>query len=444
MCTTCYDDEMIPQNVSLFGRFALVTLICAVCGCKEATQIDCQIVGHSMATAYKSEHSVASCDQCGCAFACDVVDADKVRQASIVCGNCGCTISSKPVAQTADQVTLNPGQPVNRWDVVAFRRGDRMLVKRVIGLPGEVVDFAGGNLMIDGEVAVRPKPLWKEISSSVFDSRPSTSKLKSLQLFERLVPREKEAWGISEGTITHRWRPQGDGVPTEPEFDFLDYRHLRCYKTSEDVSKPAAIDDANPFNQSIRRTPHPVDELDVRLEATFAHKGSIQIDRQTSKGTISAKVELREDQTIGLQLTSRGAGAVKTLEKVGIKFSGKSAEVRLVNYDDLIHLFVDESDYLGAIRLRSSENPERFEVDASKPVVSIGVSRADAVKIERVSIWRDWYLYQDPPKPSVRLPLDTGKEGYYVVGDNLPVSEDSRHFGVVHDILGVVKPADDN
>ena len=63
--------------------------------------------------------------------------------------------------------------------------------------------------------------------------------------------------------------------------------------------------------------------------------------------------------------------------------------------------------------------------------------------IKRVSIWRDWYLYQDEPKPSVRLPLDTGKQGYYVVGDNLPVSEDSRHFGLVHDIIGVVKSVDD-
>lgn len=433
---------MRPREHFLHCIAALAALIMSACGCQESGPIDCQIVGHSMATAFKSQHSVATCDQCGLEFACDVVAGASKKPPAVVCGNCGSQIVKKMVAHSADQVELNPGLSVRRWDVVAFQRGDRVLVKRVIGLPGETVDFNKGNLLINGKIAYGPKPLWYEVSSRVFDSKPSSSRSNITPIFERLVPRAKEAWAISGTTIAHRSMQATHGAGVDAEFDFLDYRHVRCYQSSEDSNGPAAIDDANPFNQSIRRSPHPVDELDVRLEATFAHKGSLQVDRQTSKGTISAKVELRDDQTIGLQLTSHGAGDIKTLEKVGIEFSGKSAEMRLVNYDDLIHLFVEGIDYLGAIRLPSTENPEQLEVDASKPVVSIGVSREDAVKIARVSIWRDWYLYQDSPKPSVRLPLETGKQGYYVVGDNLPVSEDSRHFGPVHDIIGVVQPVD--
>ena len=434
---------MIPRNLSLLGHYAVVMLICVAYGCQDSTQIDCQIVGHSMATAYKSEHSVATCDQCGFEFACDVVGESIGGQGGVVCGNCGCQIGPKPAARPADQVKLNPGQSVHRWDVVAFRRGDRVLVKRVIGLPGETLDFSEGNLLIDGEIAAKPQRLWNETSSVVFDSRPSKSGANTIQLFERLVPRVKEAWAISGTTISHHSRQANHNNRRGAKFDFLDYRHLRCYKTSKDSKTPAAIDDANPFNQSIRRTPHRVHELDVRLEATFAHKGSIQLERTTPKGTVSARIDLHDDQTIALRLTIRRGGDIKTVENKGIKLSGKSVEVRLVNYDGLIRLFVDGTEYLEAMRFESIENPAPLDVEVSQPVVSIGVSREDSVTIERVSIWRDWYLYQDEPKPSVRLPLDTGKQGYYVVGDNLPVSEDSRHFGLVHDIIGVVKTVDD-
>ena len=433
---------MIPQNLSLPGRFALVLLICVAYGCQKSTQIDCQIVGHSMATAYKSEHSVATCDQCGFEFACDVVGESMSGQGAVICGNCGCQITSMPVARPADQVKLNRGQLVQRWDAVAFRRGDRVLVKRAVGLPRETVDFSEGNLLIDGAICRKPQKFWNEISSVVFDSRPSTSRANTTQLFERLVPRAKEAWAISGTNIAHDPIHAVNDTRTKAEFDFLDYRHLRCYKNSEGSETPVSIDDANPFNQSIRRTPHRVDELDVRVEATFAHKGSIQLERTMPKGTISASVELRDDQTVALRLTRRSGEDIKTVENKGIKVSGYSVELRLVTYDDLIHLLVDGREYLEAIGFESIENPERFEVDVSKPVVSIGVSREDAVTIERVSIWRDWHLYQDAPKPSVELPLDMGTDGYYVVGDNLPVSEDSRHFGVVRDIIGVVKSVD--
>ena len=435
---------MIPPDLSLLGPFLIGILICVVCGCQESNQIDCQIVGHSMATAFKSEHSVATCDQCGFEFTCDVVGKSKAGQGRVICGNCGCQVGPKPTARHADQVKLNRGQPVHRWDVVAFRRGDRVLVKRVIGLPGETVDVSEGNLLIDGEIAAKPQRLWNQTSSVVFDSRPSQSRANTIQLFERLVPRAKEAWAMSGTTIAHHSRQANHGNRRDAEFDFLDYRHRRCYKTSKDPKTPAAIDDAHPFNQSIRRTPHRVDELDVRVEVLCADKGSIQLERMTPKGTISARIDLHDDQTIALRLTRRGGGDIKTAESKGIKVSGKSVEVRLVNYDDLIRLFVDGMEYLEAMRFESIESPEPLDVDVSQPVVSIGVSREDSVTIKRVSIWRDWHLYQGEPKPSVKLPLDTGKDGYYVVGDNLPVSEDSRHFGLVHDIIGVVKSVDDN
>ncbi len=433
--------QMRSRETLRYFFVAAATTTLLVCGCQESNQVDCQVVGHSMATAFKSEHSVFTCDHCGFRFACDVVEPHQSGP-PVICGNCGTQIDKTGVVHDADQAKLTRGQPVKRWDVVAFRRGDRILVKRVIGLPGEIVDFRKGNLLINEQMVRRSPVRWREVAVPVFDSVPGNANANSMKLFERLVPREKSNWSVSAARLVHQSKQETNATPPNSEFDFLDYRHRRCYKNSNDLRTPVAIDDVYSFNQSIRRTPHPINELDVRIKVSFANQGAIRLERKTPKATISATVELQDDQTVALQLIRRSGGDIETVENKGIKVSSNSIEVRLVNFDDSVHLFIDGKEYLSAIRFESIENPDRSDVDVSHPVVSIGVSRGDLVTIERVSIWRDWYLFQDSPKPSVRLPLNMGKQGYYVVGDNLPVSEDSRHFGAVHDIIGVVQPVD--
>ncbi len=431
---------MRSQATLLNFLAAAAASIFAAGGCHEPSQIDCQIVGHSMAPSFKSAHSIASCEECGFEFACDLVTTGGERSVSVICGNCGCQSIEKIVPRSADRVKLIPGHPVNRWDVVAFRRGDRVLVKRVVGLPGEKVDFCHGNLVIDGRVAEKPTDICHKVSTCVFDSRPVSPAGNSMNFKERLVPREADVWEFTGPALLHNAAATHGDVAGK-EFDFLDYRHRKCYKHSGDPSALVEVDDSNPFNQSIRRSTHAVDELEVRVEAAFAQKGSIQIRRQTTEGSIIATVKFSQDKTVDLSLTRKAWGDAKTLKREGVKVSDGDVVVALVNYDDLIHLFINEMKGVGPIRLEPADNAERLRIDLSKPFVSVGVSRKDSITIRRISIWRDWYLYQQAPKPSVNLPLQLSDQGYYVVGDNLPVSEDSRHFGSVEDIIGVVQPS---
>jgi len=279
-----------------------------------------------MAPVYKSEHSVATCDQCGFEFACDVVEGDNKGSTAVICGNCGCEIGSKPVAQSADLAVLIPDQSIRRWDVVAIRLRDRVLVKRVLGLPGDKINFNAGNLEIDDVVVKTPQGLWNELSTVVFDSQPSSSQANSTKVFERLVPRAKDAWNFTGTSIVHHSGPVSDDDQADSDFDFLDYRHRRCYKNSDDPKTPVAIDDAHPFNQSIRRLPRPVDELDVRVEAVFAEKGSIRIERQTRRGAISATLEL-PITTIRYACLSRGK---KGLNLFSLSRSGTQIVLRSI------------------------------------------------------------------------------------------------------------------
>ena len=69
------------------------------------------------------------------------------------------------VAGGSMRPTLDPGQriavaplvrPPRRGDLVVVTRGDREVVKRVVGLPGERVRLGPGGLEIDGRVVPEP------------------------------------------------------------------------------------------------------------------------------------------------------------------------------------------------------------------------------------------------------------------------------------------------
>ena len=81
---------------------------------------------------------------------------------------------------------LQPGSAPRRGDLVVYRNGDRFLIKRVIGLPGESVTIEGGVLMIDRKpfaepwwsAATRPDGAWTVPPDSWFvlgDNRPDSA-----------------------------------------------------------------------------------------------------------------------------------------------------------------------------------------------------------------------------------------------------------------------------
>lgn len=59
--------------------------------------------------------------------------------------------SMEPTLQTGDYVIVRAGQPMRRGSMVVYPGpGSLDLVKRVIGLPGEVIEINDGRISIDG------------------------------------------------------------------------------------------------------------------------------------------------------------------------------------------------------------------------------------------------------------------------------------------------------
>lgn len=70
--------------------------------------------------------------------------------------------SMEPTLQPAQRLIVDRTaflfRPPRRWEIVVFRcpeAADRLCVKRVVGLPGESISFAGGHVLINGR-PVRP------------------------------------------------------------------------------------------------------------------------------------------------------------------------------------------------------------------------------------------------------------------------------------------------
>jgi signal peptidase I len=73
-----------------------------------------------------------------------------------------------------NQVWLETGRP-ERWDVVVFispEDHDKDFVKRVVGLPGETVALAGGEIFIDGLRVEDPHGHYDPVSRSPLRDRP--------------------------------------------------------------------------------------------------------------------------------------------------------------------------------------------------------------------------------------------------------------------------------
>lgn len=78
--------------------------------------------------------------------------------------------SMTPTLNEGDIVVSLKGSEFEKGDLIAFYIGNKILVKRVIALPGEVVDFdADGNVYVDGKYLEEPYLTEKSLGDANID-----------------------------------------------------------------------------------------------------------------------------------------------------------------------------------------------------------------------------------------------------------------------------------
>ncbi|TWT93083.1 S26 family signal peptidase [Neorhodopirellula pilleata] len=337
------------------------------------------------------------------------VDAEVVRQTASekkhFCWNCGRHDDSAPeiverlppdrleVTQT-DRAAIVPGDvvvlessPSVRFDHSdAAANGKRIAeVKRVLAVGGQRVSVDPlGQLLVDGCL-----PQWAKIQTT-----DESGKFSQVGLGPNRIAVSDTSWDVfatDSLPMDGRWHIDEEGYWT--------YTHRSVYRGG----RPAKIMDDYPCNWHLERTLHPVNQI------------LVTIDWQ-SKSSIRRRVHFRCQ---GWRIGSSEA-AVQT-----IMMEPDEPSIRVV-FNRIEHV---EMPAVIAFRVEPADSVDRTAKDEGSPSVI-----PTRLRIDRPIVYRT----------DDRLPAWTNvtlkDNQIYVVGDNVPVSIDSRHRGPIprSAVLGTV------
>ena len=377
-----------------------------------------------MAPSLLGKHQSRVCSACGFEVVSEVLDP---ARRFMVCPNCGSRIAIEGVCLTkpAAEVVLKGGQLPMRWDVIGFQRsGDpQASVKRVIGLPGEKVWFENGNVFLQTGNA-GPKLLRKDWAQQkatrvlVHDNRFQDQGSR----WVRLAPTSSLMSAIPKRLKTE-------------DRHWLRYQPKRCYEYTFGQSWTPQIEDAYGFNQGISRKLNSVNEVCVEFEFDSAGEGfesggaellvAIVVGEQTHVARFAF-----EGNSVDVQLFGRD----KKLTAVTRHQIDRDRPICGVsNIDQQIIVAVGEKQVC-SIDLDKHGSDDPVEL-------LLSLLPSTLVDLKRVRLWRDTYYFSPVPREEI-LRRQAEAKGYFVIGDNLPVSQDSRFWPVprveVKEILGVV------
>ncbi len=399
--------------------------------------VPCRVTGGSMAPTLLGTHRDVTCSDCGLPFACGSYLAPVKPWA--VCPNCG---ASENDLQTlpdlaGDRLLIHKSvfhlRSPRRWELVAFRRRsvEGVYIKRVVGLPGEKVQIIGGDVYADGRICRKPLPLQRAMAILVHDANFQGA----VAAEETLRWRAKEPdsrWGAAEGRFAHPGAEQPN-QPTDQTIDWLEYRHLRPGPAGAE-NGPAGlqegpITDLDGYNQTRPRRDedvHPVDDLllSFRFKVPSGKKPPDQ-----SKGRLAIRAGRGANRClVYLDPNTHRWELWRTGQKEPIE-SGPmppwtdALKVELSLFDRQILLVLDGKT---VARQPLGQPPEEADFRS----LAIG-SDGLRVTIEDVRIHRDVY-YTHPiglrGRWAIREACRMAEGEYFVLGDNSPISEDSRSW----------------
>jgi signal peptidase I len=351
-----------------------------------------RISGGSMGENLPGEHVPLKCPDCGFAW---IVDAESWRRCSeTVCPNCCWTRverQEQDLVQPGAKVTIDRGAYLisapQRFEVVAFKQPDtnqELAVKRLIGLPGESVRIQRGDLYVDEKIVRKTPAQFLSMALLVHDDpfRPSHSNSNS-------------KWrGWIETESGHAWQGRGG----EQKVHWLN--HVRTTKFHGGVHHHAPFDDYDSFNPALPRRLQKVSDLAVR-----------------GKLSTSGAVELH------FRIHDGFAWRERTIPSEKLPSAG---EFLFGYWDQTLWMLID-----GQVIAR--EEVERGKQEPSSEFleqqISIGGGGEGSITLQDLQIFRDiYYLSPTGRDEPWQFPQPLHTQEFFLLGDNQPLSIDSRHW----------------
>ena len=353
-----------------------------------------------------------------------------------------------------------------RWDVVVFKYPEEAktnYIKRLVGLPGETVSIAGGDIWASrggavAEIARKPPDTMRAMLQCVHDSRYVSADL------------QKAGWPLCWGDWSPPDRgPDGHWTTADEGRSFslsgssadvpatLRYQHFfpsaeewEAVRQGESLAgrgRPTRIDDFQPYN-AIGTRPHWVGDLALEMICETAGQtgGTVAIDLVEAGSAHRCTFDLATGEAT---LTLAAGGAAGTpLPRARTPVRGKGSwKILFANVDDELSLFVDDRhmafDKPTTWRRSIEDVPRNRPVEvvvepgsaAPSDLSPVGITAAGAdIRVKHLRVLRDTFYIgavDVGARPGEILEedrLEFGLEAgqFFVLGDNSAASKDSR------------------
>jgi len=352
----------------------------------------------------------------------------------------GQTAELEPLS--VDRLTgQDPAHHIRRWDLIAFQGpSSSTQVKRVWGLPGETIELRDGEAWVNGELLCKSLSELRQLAVPVYDLNYGGSGLWWLSTADKTSQPARLA--LQPGQVVHFQfcRP----APVHP-----------AEVPAERWLEASPMVDSYSINQGISTALHAVDDCLLSLRLSQPLHGELAIEMHLHQRifrvvleSTGAPSESRESKPAKhAKPTSDTDQAVATWHIVGQKQIDVGwCDGRLLLESDVQSRVIEGGELESALsatrHVPSANSPwgshELFRLDASVPMV-----------ITQLQLCRDLYLvpalHGAPIRDTTTEPSES-LAGYYVLGDNLPVSRDSRQqFERVSpsQVLGRISPVPD-
>jgi signal peptidase I len=407
-----------------------------------------RIVGGSMAETFWGPHYAICCQDCQFCFPVDATSAPCVQ--TISCPNCGAQ------NQRNENQSVLPGDRVlidrmsyyfrdpYRWEPVLFRSVDPPVahcLKRVAGLPNENVAISAGDIWINGRRLKKNWPTLDALALVVHDSRFTTKNSAGPLRWRPLDTGN----GWEKKTRGYQYSPDVRASGQEKSLDWIGYHHLDFHR-----GHPRATDqitDNYAYNQTLSRRLYSTDDL--MLSAQVQCHGSGSLFFQVGTCCLQLDCDQESDQGCGKLLESDKEIAEFVWDPQKLQ---SPAQVEVATVDKQF-FFVVDGNVVFSCDLESVAMPviPRVPIEIDRLPGNENISRLAVgsqslrVTVSDLRVRRDVYY-----TPGIVGVLSNrtddyrlGEDEFFVLGDNSPVSLDSRRdaaAAIVHraDLLGRV------
>lgn len=431
-------DTATPASPSAGRQLAefLVVLVLGILVARTFTAEAYIVPTGSMAPTLLGLHVDYQCPDCGYSFS---VGSDEQGQASRpVCPNCGKVdwTDRSGIPGTGDRLLVHKYlfdlRAPRRWEAAVFQNPAdpaQAYVKRVVGLPGESVLIHGGDVFINGKIA-----------------RKSLAEQRALRIplyNNDFLPNDRDRyprWDFVLGNIPVHggggWIPDGTGFrrPIRPEAarqaDWLLYRHWQ-----PDTGQYGPVQDFIAYNGLDFRGENRVTDLTIEATVSVGPEIDAVVLRLRSGGdrflvSIPTDTErpVRLDRNGRPQSIQMIPGAPRLVPTGDGPASYAKLEASLVDHRLSLaingHLLFEPFDY---------DDPTGDQGRFNASPIGIGVEGTGWAALDHLKIYRDVYytdsLAYAPRQPfAVGEPFTLGEDEFFVLGDNSPVSNDSRFW----------------